>query len=59
MKTLIMTKKEARKVISEFFDAPSNRKARLWDKVVPYANTFPEIYREVREKKYGKGVSTK
>ena len=47
MKPLVMNKKEAEKVILEFLDAPQNKRSKLWDVVVPYANKYPKLYREL------------
>ena len=47
MKPLVMNKKEAEKIILEFLQAPQNKKSKLWDRVVPYANKYPKLYVEL------------
>lgn len=54
MKRLVMNKKEAERVFTDFVKAPRNKKARLWDTVVPYANKYPELYKKITVRKLEK-----
>lgn len=55
MKLLVkpkLTEKEAKKIFKEFFDAKTTKeKQRIWDKLVPYANAHPKLYREMTQEK--------
>lgn len=42
-----LTKKDAKILFQQFVDAKQAQKAKLWDKLVPYANTYPELYYEI------------
>lgn len=42
-----LTKKDAKLIFQEFVDAKQSQKARLWDKLVPYGNAYPELYYEI------------
>lgn len=42
-----LTKKDAKLIFQEFVDAKQSQKAKLWDKLVPYGNAYPELYYEI------------
>ena len=46
-----LTKKDARILFEEFFGQCTPKgKDVLWNKLVPYANKYPELYVQCREK---------
>ena len=48
-----LTKKDARILFKQFFSQCSPKgKDALWNKLVPYANEYPELYNEYKLKVY-------
>lgn len=47
MKPLVLNKKEATRVFTEFVNAPRKQKSKMWDTVVPYANKYRDLYLKI------------
>ncbi len=42
-----LTKKDAKAIMNEFIHSKQSQKAKLWDKLVPYGNAYPELYASI------------